>query len=78
MINMLEAKTSLSKLVEAVESGIEQEIIIARNGKPAARLVPLATAKPPVRLGLADGRYVIGDTDPDLDAEVSRLFGVEE
>jgi len=38
-VDMLEAKSSLSRLVEAVESGQESEIIIARNGKPAMRLV---------------------------------------
>src|SRR6516162_3287258 len=38
VVNMLEAKSSLSRLVEAVESGAETEIIIARNGRPAARL----------------------------------------
>ena len=43
-VNMLEAKTSLSKLVEAVESGAETEIIIARNGKPAAKLVSIDAA----------------------------------
>jgi len=37
---MLEAKSSLSRLVEALEQGEEQEIIIARNGRPAAKLVP--------------------------------------
>lgn len=77
-VNMLEAKTSLSKLVEAVESGAEKEIIIARNGKPAARLVPIEAQKPRIRLGLANGRYVIGPPDPELDAEVARLFGVED
>ncbi len=41
-VNMLEAKTHLSRLVEAIESGAETEIIIARNGKAAARLTPLA------------------------------------
>ena len=40
-VNMLEAKTHLSRLVDAVESGAEKEIIIARNGKPAAKLVPI-------------------------------------
>ena len=44
-VNMLEAKTHLSRLVDAVESGAEKEIIIARNGKPAAKLVPI-DAKP--------------------------------
>lgn len=57
-VNMLEAKTQLSKLVEAVESGAEAEIIIARNGKPAARLVPIGE-KPliPRRLGLYEGKW---------------------
>jgi prevent-host-death family protein len=78
IVNMLEAKTTLSKLVDAVESGSEKEIIIARNGKPAARLVAIETEKPRIRLGLANGRYIIGELDPELDAEVARLFGVDE
>jgi prevent-host-death family protein len=41
-VNMLEAKSNLSRLVEAVESGTEAEIFIARNGRPAAGLVPIA------------------------------------
>ncbi len=57
MVNMLEAKTTLSKLVEAVESGAEEEIIIARNGKPAARLVPIAEPKKKRQLGLLAGKY---------------------
>lgn len=65
-VNMLQAKTQLSKLVEAVESGAEEEIIIARNGKPAARLVPIAPKKK-IRLGLAEGKYDISMwTDPEV------------
>ncbi|MGL4322704.1 MAG: type II toxin-antitoxin system Phd/YefM family antitoxin, partial [Beijerinckiaceae bacterium] len=56
--NMLDAKSNLSRLVEQVESGQEKEIIIARNGKPAARLVPLEAARKPKRkLGLLAGRF---------------------
>jgi prevent-host-death family protein len=54
-VNMLEAKTHLSKLVEAVESGAEKEIVIARNGKPAVKIVPIVRRKR--RLGLAEGKY---------------------
>ena len=36
-VNMLEAKTHLSKLVDSLESGQETEIIIARNGRPRSR-----------------------------------------
>jgi antitoxin (DNA-binding transcriptional repressor) of toxin-antitoxin stability system len=33
-VNMLQAKSSLSRLVEAIEQGQEREIVIARNGRP--------------------------------------------
>ena len=76
-VNMLEAKTSLSKLVEAVESGAQSEIIIARNGKPAAKLVPLdAAPTKKIRLGLAAGKYPPLDYEAfqALDAEVEAMF----
>jgi prevent-host-death family protein len=78
-VNMLEAKTTLSKLVEAVESGAEKEIIIARNGKPAARLVPVETARKPIRLGLAKGKWApTPEPDPKFDLEIERLFYGED
>ena len=40
IVNMLDAKSSLSKLVHDLETGGADEFIIARNGRPAARLVP--------------------------------------
>jgi prevent-host-death family protein len=77
VINMLEAKSSLSRLVEAVENGTEPEIIIARNGKPAAKLVPLE-AKPDAskRLGLLTGKFpLLSQEDFDADAEeIAALF----
>ena len=76
-VNMLEAKTQLSKLVDAVESGAEDEIVIARNGKPAARLVPIEQKpKRTVRLGLAAWKYPSMSLEDfnALDDEVARLF----
>ena len=61
-VNMHEAKSSLSELVAAAEGG--EEVVIARNGVPAARLVGIAVEHPPVRLGLLDGEIEIG---PDFD-----------
>jgi prevent-host-death family protein len=77
--NMLEAKTNLSRLIEAVESGREAEVIIARNGKPAAKLVPV-TAKPRgVRLGLAEGKFKIpDDIDRDNDLIEEMFYGSDE
>lgn len=76
-INMLEAKSSLSKLVEAVESGRETEIVIARNGKPAAKIVSLdAPVKKKIRLGLAEGKYPPFDYEAfqAMDSEVAASF----
>jgi prevent-host-death family protein len=77
IVNMLVAKTNLSKLVEAVETGAETEIIIARNGKPAARLVSLEpAAQPPRRLGLMAGRFPpmsLEEFSAD-DEEIAKLF----
>jgi prevent-host-death family protein len=77
IVNMLEAKSNLSRLVERVESGVEAEIIIARNGKPAARLVPIASAaKSKRRLGLLAGQYP-ETSQEEFDAEnasIERLF----
>jgi prevent-host-death family protein len=72
-INMHDAKTNLSKLVEAIESGAETSITIARNGKPAAVLMPIP-ARPPVRLGLLEGKYKLPDDFDALDVKVGQLF----
>jgi prevent-host-death family protein len=79
IVNMLDAKSNLSRLVDRVESGVESEIIIARNGKPAAKLVPIS---PPVkaskRLGLLEGQYP-STSQEEFDADnatIARLFGV--
>lgn len=73
-VNMLQAKSSLSRLVKAIEQGQESEIVIARNGRPAARLVPMDVSPPGKRIGVAKGLFVVPD---DIDAhndEVARLF----
>jgi prevent-host-death family protein len=72
--NVLEAKTNLSRLIDAVESGAEPEIIIARNGKPAARIVPLAPARKPVRLGLAAGAFEVPESIDRDNAIIEGLF----
>ena len=73
MVNMFQAKSSLSKLVETVESGQEQEIVIARNGRPAARLVPIHPAPTGRRLGVAKGRFEVHDSIDAHNDEVARL-----
>jgi prevent-host-death family protein len=72
-VNLLEAKTHLSSLIDALERGEEREVIIARRGRPAARLVPVERPAGP-RIGVARGLFVAPDPDESLDAEVERLM----
>jgi prevent-host-death family protein len=62
-VNMHDAKTKLSELVAAAERG--EDVIIARNGTPAARLVAITAVHPPVRLGALVGEIELG---PEFDA----------
>ena len=77
-VNMHEAKTRLSQLVEAVKSGAEAEIVIAQNGKPAAKLVALDNDKLKLRWGLAKGKWVIPDDIDALNPEIEKLFYGED
>jgi prevent-host-death family protein len=72
--NVLEAKTNLSRLIEAVESGREREIVIARNGKPAAKLVALGATPIGQRLGVAKGRFEVPENIDERNAHIERLF----
>lgn len=70
-INVHEAKTHLSRLLESVEEG--EEVIIARAGKPIAKLVPLKRA--PRRPGGLKGKIRIHpDFDEPLPEDISAAF----
>lgn len=73
-VNMLQAKSTLSRLVEAIEQGQEREIVIARNGRPAARLVPIDAAPAGKRIGVAKGMFEVPDSIDAHNEEVARLF----
>ena len=73
-VNMLEAKSSLSRLVESVELGREREIIIARNGRPAARLVSMGAVQSPKRIGLAKGVFEVPESIDAHNPEIASLF----
>lgn len=66
-INIHEAKTHLSRLVEDVANG--NEVLIAKGGRAMARLVPLGRDDAPRRAGLLKGRLRIADEfDRSLEA----------
>lgn len=72
-INIHEAKTNLSRLVEEVAAG--GEIIIAKAGKPMARLVPLRVMPKRRQLGVFQGQLNIPDNfDAPLPDDILTLF----
>ena len=77
IVNMHEAKTHLSRLVERVEAG--EEIVIGRSGKPVAKLVPYQEERAVRRgLGAWKGRVSISDDfEDDLPAEILEAFEAE-
>jgi antitoxin (DNA-binding transcriptional repressor) of toxin-antitoxin stability system len=69
-VNIHEAKTRLSELLEQVQNG--EEIIIAKAGKPIAKLGKLE--KKPRQPGFLPAKYRIGQEFFDTDSEVAALF----
>lgn len=71
-INMHQAKTHLSRLVEEVAAGAE--IVIAKNGVPRAKLVPLG-AQRSIKFGVLKGKIRYPeDFDAPLPSDVVALF----
>jgi prevent-host-death family protein len=74
-LNILEAKNRLSELVRAACAG--KEVVIARNGRPMVRLVPVKTATG--LKGFGSLKSLHGNLDraftPETEREVARLFG---
>lgn len=71
-VNVYEAKTSLSRLLERVEQG--EEVLIMRANKPVARLVAVAST-PKRKLGWARGEFEVPeDFNAPLPAEIEDSF----
>lgn len=80
IVNIHAAKTNLSKLIERAEAG--EEVVIARNGKPAVRLAPVES--PPAKrekgswLGSLKGQIWMAPNMDEVDAEIAREFEESE
>ena len=71
-VNIHEAKTHLSRLVERVQAG--EEIVIAKAGRPAARLVPIESGHKPIKTGGLKPAPVPDDFNTMLEKEIEALF----
>ncbi len=73
MINIYEAKTQLSKLVEQAAGG--KDVVIARGGKPVARLTRLEAPARKIRFGVLKGKVKVAkDFDGPLPPEIQAEF----
>ena len=70
LVNIHQAKTHLSKLIERVLKG--EEIIIGKAGKPVARLTPYTPKK--VKLGVLKGKIEISEDFDEEDKEIIEMF----
>ena len=73
-INTQKAKFKLTRLVDGLDRGSEQKLIMARNGKPLSKPMPLNIRPVGVRLGVADGAFVSPDSIDQRNPEVADLF----
>jgi prevent-host-death family protein len=76
IVNIHEAKTQLSKLVDRAAKG--EPFVIAKAGKPLVKVAALAAPAAPRRLGFLTGQIAVPDDfDRMGEAEIAALFGVE-
>lgn len=74
-VNVFQAKTEFSKLLARIEDGTEEEIVVARNGKPVARLVRWDGPDSRQRIGIAKGLFRVPDDFDQDDRLIEGLFG---
>ena len=72
-VSLLDATTHLSRLIDQIASGTEDEIVISRNGQPVACLMPIRRDVSR-RVGLARGEFEVPDDIDRHNAEVAALF----
>jgi prevent-host-death family protein len=72
LVNVHQAKTQLSKLLDQVAKG--EEVVIARHGKPVAKLSPVEEHLPPRQPGALRGQIWIADNFDEFDEELEELF----
>ena len=73
-VNILEAKTDFSKLIHLLELNKEDYIIIARNGKPIAKLTLINEKPINNRIGIGKGKFKINDDFDKDNGEIADLL----
>ena len=74
-VNMLEAKTDLSKLVKMLETKQEDVIYLARNGTAVAQMTLIPKNQEIQRIGIAEGKFKVPEAFDEWDKEIEEMFG---
>lgn len=74
-VNVHEAKSQLSKLLEEVERG--ERVVIARAGEPVAMMIPYKVAVRRRRLGLFEGQAKMSADFDELPSDIAAAFGAD-
>jgi prevent-host-death family protein len=72
LVNVHQAKTQFSKLLDQVEAG--DEIVISRYGKPVAKITSMVSDLPPRKPGALKGKIWIADNFDEFDEELEEMF----
>lgn len=76
-VNMLEAKSDLSRLIRLLESKQEDVIYLARKGKAVAQMTLIPPKSANRRIGVAEGKFKVPDEFDIWDREIEDMFGGE-
>lgn len=76
-VSLFNAKTHLSRLIEDLARGTEQEVVISRHGKPLVKVVAIRVAETSRRIGVAKGKFVAPSDIDSANPEIARLFAAE-
>ena len=73
-VNVQDAKTNLSNYVRLIETMRESSVIIARNGRPVAKIVPVDESPVSKRIGVVKGKFRAPDNFDENNAEAAAML----
>ncbi len=73
-VSLFDAKTHLSRIVEALTTGKEKSVIVSRHGKPMIKMVAIQPNDVSRRIGLAKGQFQVPDDIDGANADIASLF----
>jgi prevent-host-death family protein len=76
-VSLFDAKTHLSRIIEDLLIGRDDQVVISRRGKPVARVTPLKTVDTTSRIGVARGQFEVPDDIDAANPQIAALFGSE-